>query len=307
MTGAAHLPDFFIIGAMKSGTSTLQAQLAAQPGIFMTTPKEPNFFSDDDVYARGTNWYISLFEAAGPDDLTGEASTHYTKLPTYPQTVSRMQTLPGAPRFIYVIRDPVERALSQYLHEWGLGTVGHDVAAAFSEHPEFLAYSRYPEQLAPYMEHFGPETLLLTSLEALKADPQRELSRIGAHLGCPHPFVWNPDLGARNVSADRVRPLPFHGLLVRNPVARALRHALVPKSLRARVKATRKLKERPELPPDLRAELEQTFTPDYASLNRLFPGFAALDLSYPYATGANTRPDDAGARLLSPGSSSAAV
>ena len=49
-------PEFLIIGAMKSGTTTLQVQLASQPGIFMTTPKEPNFFSDDDVFARGMAW-----------------------------------------------------------------------------------------------------------------------------------------------------------------------------------------------------------------------------------------------------------
>ena len=85
-----RLPDFLIIGAMKSGTSTLQAQLAVQPGLFMTTPKEPNFFSDDDIYAKGIDWYRSLFDAAAAGDLKGEASTHYTKLPDYPDTVTRL-------------------------------------------------------------------------------------------------------------------------------------------------------------------------------------------------------------------------
>ena len=51
MNGPDFLPDFLIVGAMKCGTSTLQAQLALQDGIFMTTPKEPNFFSDDAVFA----------------------------------------------------------------------------------------------------------------------------------------------------------------------------------------------------------------------------------------------------------------
>ena len=58
------LPDFFIIGAMKCGTSTLQAQLARQDGVFMTTPKEPNFFSDDDIFAKGRAWYEGLFADA---------------------------------------------------------------------------------------------------------------------------------------------------------------------------------------------------------------------------------------------------
>lgn len=275
-----QLPDFLIIGAMKSGTSTLQAQLAAQPGIFMTTPKEPNFFSDDAIWARGLDWYGALFAGAAPGDLTGEASTHYTKLPTHPETVARMAGVLAAPRLVYVIRDPVERALSQYLHEWTEGNVGNDVAAAFAANPEFVAYSRYPMQLAPYVERFGIASLLLTSLEQLTADPDGELARIGAHIGAPGPLRWDPQIGAQNVSRDRVRTLPFHRLLVRNPVANALRRTLVPKSVRQRIRGARLRDERPALPDDLRRRLEETFAPDAATLRALFPEFAALGKSY---------------------------
>ena len=116
------LPDFIIIGAMKCGTSTLQAQLAAQPGVFMTTPKEPNFFSDDDIFEKGMAWYSALFDGAAPGDLKGEASTHYTKLPNYPDTVSRLKQAydeAGAdyPKLVYMIRNPLERAISHYMHE----------------------------------------------------------------------------------------------------------------------------------------------------------------------------------------------
>ena len=83
MTG----PDFIIIGAMKCGTSTLATQLGDQAGLFMTTPKEPNYFSDEAVYSQGPDWYAALFEAAGDGDIRGEASTHYTKQPTYPKTL----------------------------------------------------------------------------------------------------------------------------------------------------------------------------------------------------------------------------
>ena len=57
-----RVPDFIIIGAMKCMTSTLHEQLAAQPGIQMSMPKEPCYFSDDAVYARGPEWYASLFD-----------------------------------------------------------------------------------------------------------------------------------------------------------------------------------------------------------------------------------------------------
>src|SRR5690349_17383952 len=110
-------PDFVIIGAMKCATTTLHEQLARQPGIFMSRPKEPNFFSDDEVYARGLDWYRSLFDGAGDSALCGESSTHYTKLPSYPETVGRMARALPRPRLIYVMGHPVDRLISHFVHE----------------------------------------------------------------------------------------------------------------------------------------------------------------------------------------------
>ncbi|MDO5706469.1 MAG: sulfotransferase domain-containing protein, partial [Paracoccus sp. (in: a-proteobacteria)] len=115
------MPDFLIIGAMKCGTSTLAAQLGAQTGIFVTTPKEPNFFSDDAEWARGIDWYRALFDGAAPGDLKGEASTHYTKLPNHPHTLERLRPHVPAPRLIYLIRNPLDRLVSHYIHEWTMG------------------------------------------------------------------------------------------------------------------------------------------------------------------------------------------
>ncbi len=144
-------PDFIIIGAMKCGTSTLAAQLAAQPGVFMTTPKEPNFFSDDDVFARGPDWYASLFADAAPGDLKGEASTHYTKLPDYPDCAARLHAALPQARLIYLTRDPVERLISHYIHEWTMRSIDCDVEEAIARHPELISYGRYEDQLAPVL------------------------------------------------------------------------------------------------------------------------------------------------------------
>src|ERR1700722_5627445 len=104
-----HRPDFIVIGAMKSATTTLHEQLARQPGLFMCRPKEPNFFSDDENYSRGWGWYEAMFRPAAPEDLRGESSTHYTKLPSYRRTVDRMvHDLPRL-KFIYVMRHPIDR------------------------------------------------------------------------------------------------------------------------------------------------------------------------------------------------------
>jgi hypothetical protein len=266
------LPDFLIIGAMKCGTSTLAAQLGAQDGLFMTTPKEPNFFSDDAVHARGLGWYESLFAEAPPDAVKGEASTHYTKLPTYPGTVARMRAVLHAPRLVYMVRDPIDRAVSHYMHGWTEGQMGDDPVVAFEDHAELVDYGLYARQLAPFIDAYGLDAICVTSLERLKADPQGELVRVCAHVAPGLSPVWREDLGAQNVSAERFRKLPLHGLLVTNPVATALRRALVPKALRERVRQARSMRARPVLPDDLRARLSEAFAPDQAELARLFPG-----------------------------------
>ena len=277
------LPDFLLIGAMKCGTSTLQAQLARQPGVFMTTPKEPNFFSDDDVHARGLDWYKALFAAAAPGDLKGEASTHYTKLPTHPQALPRMRAVLPAPRLIYMIRNPVERAISHYIHAWSVGAAGHDPEQAFAAMPELVDYGRYAMQIAPYLSAYGADRVFLTSLEQITADPASEFARIAAFLGLPEGAAWVPDLAPQNVSGERYQPLPFHGLLVDSAPARILRRALVPKALRARIRKARTLQDRPHIPTGQRAALEATFLADRAALAEAFAGHPALDLCYPFA------------------------
>lgn len=276
------LPDFLLIGAMKCGTTTLAAQLAAQPGLFMTDPKEPNFFSDDAIHARGPGWYESLFAAAAPGDLKGEASTHYTKLPTHPQTIARMTRMLAAPKLIYMIRNPLDRVISHFIHETSHRVIRTDLDRAIGMHPELVEYGRYGMQIAPFLQAYGAGAVLLTSLEQLKADPQAELDRIGRFIGAPGPLHWDDAIGARNSAEDRFRHLPAHQLLVNSPWATALRRTLVPKSLREWVKRKRSFTERPQLSPETRRRLEDIFAADHTELARAFPGHPALSACYPF-------------------------
>ena len=283
-------PDFLLIGAMKSATTTLAAQLAAQDGIFITDPKEPNYFSDDDVYARGPDWYARLYAEAPTGALKGDASTHYTKLPTYPETIARVQAAGLHPKLIYIIRNPVIRARSHYHHNFGRGEVGADVVAEFTAHPEFIDYGCYAMQIAPWIEAFGAEAVHLTSQEAIRAEPERVLQEVARFIGHDRPVTWREDKAQENVSAERSRPLPqpFQFLLVDNPVATVLRRSLVPKSLRTAIRDSRKVTEKPSLPDTLREALEVRFAEDHAALIRLFPDNADLALSYPFLENGGT-------------------
>jgi hypothetical protein len=262
-----RLPDFVIIGAMKSGTSTLHEQLALRSGIFMSDPKEPNFFSDDDQFARGIRGYSELFNAACREQLCGESSTHYTKLPTYPHTVERMTRHLSNPKLIYVMRDPLQRLVSQYIHEWTQREVRGSVARAARENERFLAYSCYARQLEPYLCAYGPSAVLPVFFERLLADPDQEFARVCHFIGDPSSDEprWVKDLAPQNVSSERLRRSAVReGLLSLQPV-RALKDRL-PQSAREHIKRVWQLRRRPELAPGLREELREAIDHDLAKL-----------------------------------------
>jgi hypothetical protein len=259
-------PHFVIIGAMKSATSSLQEQLVLQPGIFMSEPKEPNFFSDDDQYRKGQAWYENLFAAAPECSLLGEASTHYTKLPTYPESVPRMrQYLPDA-RLIYVMRHPVDRLVSHYMHEWSMGNIDCDIDEAVARYPEMIAYGQYAMQLEPYFETYGRGSLLPVFFDRLTASPQQELERICRFIGYSEKPVWHTDLAPSNVSRERLRRFPFYNTLVTSKPMTFVRRTFVPKSLRAWAKEKLTMQKRPALSPPVRTSLESTFDKDLARL-----------------------------------------
>lgn len=274
-------PDYIVLGAMKCGTTTLAAQLGAQPGIFMTDPKEPYFFSDDPVYAKGPDWYASLFASAAPGDIKGEASTHYTKRPELPHTLERMQAALPEVRLVYMIRNPMARIVSHYIHEWSQRVLTEPLDQALETHTPLVDYGLYGWQIAPFIEAYGRDAVLLTSLERWRQDPTAELARVAAHIGYQGEVTLASD-DAENVSAARSRKLPMHGLLVDNPVASALRRTLVPKSVRGWVRAARQRQDRPEIPADRVVDLQARFAEDRRTLAAFFPDDPSLELAYPF-------------------------
>jgi len=252
---------------MKCATSTLHEQLAAQSGIFMSTPKEPNFFSNDEVYARGLDWYAGLFAAAdGP--LCGESSTHYTKLPTYPKTLHRMrQHVPDA-KLIYVMRHPIDRLISQYIHEWTQRVVNDSVDRAIATYPALIDYSRYSMQLRPFLDTYGPDRVLPVFFERMLASPQSQLERVCRFIGYPGQPAWRHDLEAQNVSQQRLRHSPLRDAIVDAPVLRGIRRHLVPQRVRDYVKSWWRLSQRPQLSDNQQAELREIFDEDLTVLGR---------------------------------------
>lgn len=265
---ALRLPDFVLIGAMKCGTSTLHDQLAAQDGFFMCTPKEPNFFSDDPIYARGMDWYAGLFQGAAPGQLRGESSTHYTKRPTHPRTFERLRRALPEARLIYMMRHPIDRLISHYVHEWTENRIRTSLERAVAEVPDLVDYGLYGMQIEPFLEAYGPDRVLPLFLERMSARPQETLEQVARWLGHAGPLTWQDDLGERNVGADRLRKSRLRDLVVEAPLLRELRRWLVPRPLRAWVKGFWQMRQRPQLSEATLARLRERFDADLSRLSR---------------------------------------
>jgi hypothetical protein len=170
-------------------------------------------------------------------------------------------------RLIYVMRHPIDRLVSHYIHQWTQNVIRCGIDEAVDRYPELVNYGRYAYQLHPYFEAYGKASVLPVFFGRLKTEPQQELERIAGHIGYGDSVTWNEDAGAQNVSSERIRKFPGYQLLVDSAPMAFLRRRLVPQSIRDRVKSQLTMRERPTLSPATRARLEQVFDEDLATLS----------------------------------------
>lgn len=203
-------PDFVIIGAAKSGTTTLWQYLCRHPQIGVSREKEPEFFADK--FKLGWSWYRDLFADVGPDQRCGDASTMYTWWQDYPLAARRIgEFLPDA-RLIYIMRHPVDRLYSDYGEQIrtqrALGTLGPelDTFESFLEHfPHLVTASEYFTIIQEYRNYFARDALLLLLLDDLRADPTGVLRRVCWHIGIDHKLdlVANDQVHANDADTYR--------------------------------------------------------------------------------------------------------
>ena len=172
------LPDFIVIGAMKSGTTSLHHYLSCHPDIAMTTVKEPTFFTAEGNWDKGLDWYRKQFGSDGT--LRGEVSPDYTKFPRHAGVPARMHaTLPHA-KLIYLVRDPIERLISHYVDAYSFrranGPLNEVLRDAEGRH--YVACSKYFLQLEQYLPFYDFEQFLVVATEDLAARRDETLARI---------------------------------------------------------------------------------------------------------------------------------
>lgn len=287
-----RLPNFFIIGAPKCGTTSLAAWLAEHPNVYMSPIKELLYFSTDigNRWPYGWDAYLRLFEKAGAEHWAiGEASTTYLFSRVAVPAIE--EKLPES-RYIVMVRNPVDMAYA--LHEQQLRSFNEDVkdfytawmlsaerragkrVPAGSRDPRLLDYPswcRLGEQLERLYAIVPQERVLVLVLDDVKADPQREYLRVLEFLGLPDDGrrafpVYNPAgewrrrwLGkAIRVLARRVTWAKYVvGILPKRSVG----------IVRRLKEANMRQRPRPPLPIEVRMELEQYFAEDIRLLERL--------------------------------------
>lgn len=185
-------PNLFVIGAMKSGTSSLHKYLGEHPQIYMTEEKEPHYFVKELNWRKGEKWYLDLFRNSGDAKIIGESSTYYTKLPTFQGIAERIEDFAPDAKFIYIMRDPVKRCISQYWHHYqarrSYDEERRDMLTAFRENECYLAYSNYAMQLRPYLERFGERRVFTLTMEEFLAEPAASMHQIFDWLGVDPEF-----------------------------------------------------------------------------------------------------------------------
>jgi hypothetical protein len=182
---ANTLPNFIVIGAAKSATTTLTRVLGRHPDIFMAKPKEPKFFGRR--YDKGWNWYAKLFEDGSQARLRGEGSTMYSStLPSFEHTAALMHRYLPETKIIYMTRHPLDRLVSQWRHIKGKHPGTRDFAELLQtsrlQHL-LLGCSMYHQRISSFRSFFPDDQILCLTFEDLLASPQQTLEAVLDFLG----------------------------------------------------------------------------------------------------------------------------
>ena len=218
------VPDFFIVGHHKSGTTALYEMLRRHPQIFMPDVKEPRYFADDLRFQfepqpsshlpKTYEEYLSLFAAATPEQRVGEASPSYLKSHTAAQAIARVQP---AARIIAILREPASfvRSLQLQLLQEHVETETDLRRAVANEQidragRQVLRYSdhvHYVEQLRRYHQQFTPEQVLVLIYDDFRNDNEATVRRVLRFLDVDdqapiHVMDANPTVRVRSVRLD---------------------------------------------------------------------------------------------------------
>lgn len=235
MASRGTLPKLIIIGARKCGTTSLHYYLGLHPHIAMSREKELHFFLLERNWPQGIGWYRSNF--VGEAQIHGEASTSYTMFPQYRGVPERMYSVVPEAKLIYVVRDPLERIVSDYIHDYARGKEHREIAEALAdmEASPYVCRSRYYMQLERYLDFLPPRSILILAGEELYRHRRETMREVFRFLGVDDTFYSRKFSRLKHPSGGKRRKTVLGNLLARTPVMRAVERW--PFAIREKVKA----------------------------------------------------------------------
>lgn len=226
MQSSSETPTRFalIIGAMKSGTTSLFEILGQHPQICSSRLKEPDYFADDQEIKSCKN-YIGLWDWKDDSHVIAlESSVAYTKAPFISGVPERIfKSGLGEFRFIYMLRNPLSRIESQVRHGLFAGW-GKSLDEGISE--DLINFSRYAMQIDNYLKYFSKDDMILITLEEFKLNPQAVMTGICDFLGVDEKFkfskleeprnsgeFFNTSSGVSRITQSRIGQFLAHKIL----------------------------------------------------------------------------------------------
>ncbi|TCJ30168.1 sulfotransferase family protein [Nocardioides jejuensis] len=268
-----RLPNLVVIGAAKAGSTSLHSYLELHPEVVMSADKEVRFFSDP-ACRDWVGRYQEYFPAG--TRYRGESTPQYTKWPLYPGVAGRMADLAPDAKLIYLVRDPIDRVVAEYVEEatWGVvtGTFEEEMVDLEAQHHRLVAPSRYATQLREFLAHFPREQVLVVDLADMNADATATMDRVFAFLGLPPVALETGDLAAQNAYGSKGAHPGWYQAL-RQPWLIRLAHKM-PSGWLQRVRnvvSRRVMKpvERPVPSPETLARLRAHLAPEVSELRAL--------------------------------------
>ena len=265
MTINHRLPHFVIIGAVKGATTWIHNQLRDNPAVYLPAP-EPHFFSQE--YDCGLDHYRRFFDGAAPGQLLGEKSADYL---AHPLAAARMASILPQARLVIQLRNPVDRAYSDYKMLFRRGTVTQGPEAYLdgrpNDQPRFLEDGLYARHIRRWLDHFSADQIKIILFEDVKATPEQTVATVSAHIGAPCHYSERVGASPRNDRSERFLPLPVRTALA--PLKQAAR-PLRGNSMFERVRGlfARQI-QYPPLPGPLRARMMDYYARDIDDLETL--------------------------------------
>ena len=206
-------PNLLIIGAMKSGTTSLHHYLKCHPQVFMSTPKELWYFVKEKNWSKGEKWYLDHFKNIGDALIIGESCPDYTMFPKYKGVPERIYNFNSSVKLIYIMRDPVERAISHYWYNVRLGGENRNIMDVLLSDNFFYEFSCYHMQLILYFEIFNRNQIYVQTFERLISNTASELSAICEWLEIDSNFNFS-GLTKKNVTPWKLEQVRKGGKIV---------------------------------------------------------------------------------------------